>query len=137
MKARFVLGMRGTVFAEATTEPGGSVLHMLHVGVIIVSFLAATAGVASAQTPVEKGLQVFTTEKCSICHAIAGKGNQKGSLDDVGTKHSADEIRQWIVNAPDMAAKTKATRKPVMKSYASLSKDDLDALVAYLQSLKK
>lgn len=111
--------------------------HMLHVGVIIVSFLAATAEVAFAQTPVEKGLQVFAAQKCSICHAIAGKGNAKGSLDDVGTKLSADEIRQWVVNAPDMAAKTKATRKPAMKSYASLSKADLDALVAYLQSLKK
>ena len=35
-----------------------------------------------------------------------------------------------------MTAKTKATRKPDMKSY-TLSKEDLDALIAYLQSLKK
>jgi hypothetical protein len=34
-----------------------------------------------------------------------------------------------------MAAKAKAERKPVMKAYM-LAKDDLDALVAYLQSLK-
>jgi hypothetical protein len=36
-----------------------------------------------------------------------------------------------------MTAKTKAARKPVMKSYAHLSKDDVDGLVAYLQTLKK
>ena len=36
-----------------------------------------------------------------------------------------------------MAAKTKAERKPPMKAYPNLAKDDLDALVAYLASLKK
>jgi len=35
-----------------------------------------------------------------------------------------------------MTAKTKATRKPEMKAYA-LPKDDVDALVAYLTTLKK
>jgi hypothetical protein len=34
-----------------------------------------------------------------------------------------------------MTAKTKAARKPPMKSY-TLGKDDLDALVAYMKSLK-
>ena len=58
-------------------------------------------------------------------------------LDDVGTKLSADEIRQWIVSAPEMAKKTKATRKPPMKAYGHLAKDDVDAVVGYLQTLKK
>jgi hypothetical protein len=35
-----------------------------------------------------------------------------------------------------MTAKSKATRKPEMKAY-TLPKDDVDALVAYLSSLKK
>jgi hypothetical protein len=35
-----------------------------------------------------------------------------------------------------MTTKTGATRKPVMKQY-SLPKDDVDALAAYLTSLKK
>jgi hypothetical protein len=35
-----------------------------------------------------------------------------------------------------MTAKTKSERKPAMKAY-TLPKDDLDALVAYLSSLKK
>ena len=50
---------------------------------------------------------------------------------------SADEIRQWIVDAPAMTDKTKAERKPPMKSYATLPKEELDGLVAYMQSLKK
>ena len=71
----------------------------------------------------------------SLCHSIGGHGNAKGPLDDVGTKLSADEIRQWIVDAKGMTAKAKATRKPEMKQY-TLPKEDVDALVAYLQTLK-
>jgi mono/diheme cytochrome c family protein len=97
------------------------------------------AAIASAQTPaqVEHGQKLFTAQKCAVCHSVAGKGNAKGSLDGIGTKLSPDEIRQWIVNAPEMATKAKAERKPPMKPYAALAKEDLDGLVAYLQSLKK
>lgn len=99
--------------------------------------LAGSASVAAAQAQIEEGQKVFAAQKCSICHSIAGKGNAKGVLDGVGTKHSPDAIRQWIVNAPEMATKAKAERKPPMKAYASLPKNELDALVAYLASLKK
>jgi len=54
----------------------------------------------------------------------------------VGARLKAEDIRQWIVAAPDMAAKAKADRKPPMKAYAMLPKEDVDALVAYLASLK-
>ena len=84
---------------------------------------------------VTRGMQVFADQKCSICHAIGGKGNTKGPLDDVGRKLSPDDIRLWITNAKEMAAKTKATRKPEMKQF-TLPKDDVDALVAYLRTLK-
>jgi mono/diheme cytochrome c family protein len=85
----------------------------------------------------ERGQKVYTAQKCQICHSIAGKGNKNGPLDGVGSKLSVDEIRQWIVDAPAMAAKAKATRKPPMKAYPALSKDDVEALVLYMQSLKK
>jgi mono/diheme cytochrome c family protein len=95
------------------------------------------AAVAAAQdAKVAKGQQLYTDQKCSLCHSIAGKGNAKGSLDGVGTKLTADEIRSWISDAKGMTAKTKATRKPEMKAY-TLPKDDVDALVAYLSTLKK
>lgn len=105
----------------------------------VVSLLVlTTAGAASAQQAmIERGQGVYAAQKCSICHSIEGKGNQKGPLDGVGSKLSANDIRSWMVSAPEMAAKTKATRKPVMKSYPAIPKDDLDALVGYLQSLKK
>ena len=80
------------------------------------------------------GETVYATQKCRMCHSIAGNGNPKGPLDGVA-KRGAAAIREWIVDAPTMALKTGATRKPPMKAFA-LSKDDLDALVAYLMTLR-
>jgi hypothetical protein len=72
-----------------------------------------------------------------VCHSIAGKGNAKGPLDDVGSRLSAEEIRQWMVNPAEMTKKTNAARKPPMRAYPNLPKEDLDGLVAYMLSLKK
>jgi mono/diheme cytochrome c family protein len=94
-----------------------------------------TSAAASAQGDVAVGQKVYAAQKCVACHSIAGVGNKRGALDDVASKLSADQIRQWITNAPDMAAKAQATRKPVMKAY-SLPKEELDGLLAYLQTLK-
>lgn len=108
------------------------------IGIVSVIALTAFAGAASAQDKVAKGQQLFTAQKCQLCHSIAGKGNPKGALDDVGSKLKAEEIREWIVNPTAMAAKAKADRKPAMPTkFKDLPKDDVDALVAYLSSLKK
>ncbi len=110
-------------------------LGWLAVVALIGSPLAAPS--AAAQTPAEKGAAVFAAQKCSLCHSLDGKGNAKGVLDGVGTKLTAAEIRQWIVTPAEMAAKANATRKPAMKAFPNLAKDDLDALVAFLSSKKK
>ena len=97
--------------------------------------LAVTAAAASAQDAAA-GAKVYADQKCQLCHSIGGKGNAKGPLDEVGGKLSAGEIRSWIEDAPGMTTKSGATRKPAMKAY-SLSKADVDNLVAYLSTLKK
>lgn len=101
--------------------------------------LAVFAAPAAAQDAkaIEKGQQVYAAQKCSICHSIDGKGNAKGPLDGVGSKLTAEEIRQWIVNPAEMTKKTKAERKPPMRAYPNLPKEDLDAVVAFMASLKK
>ena len=91
---------------------------------------------AAAQETVATGEKVFADQKCALCHSIAGKGNTKGSLDGVGSKLKADEIRAWITDAKGMTAKTKPERKPEMKAF-DLPKSDVDALVAYLSAMKK
>jgi mono/diheme cytochrome c family protein len=105
---------------------------------MLMCVIAAVATVqAQDKAQIERGIKAYAANKCSVCHSIEGKGAKKGPLDGVGTKLSADEIREWIVDAPGMTKKTKATRKPVMKNYAHLPKDDVDGLVAYMSSLKK
>ena len=105
---------------------------------VAATFVLAFAGSAAAQdaAKIEKGKQVYAAQKCQTCHSVAGVGNKKGELDAVGATLTEDQIRQWIVAAPEMSAKAKATRKPPMKAY-TIPKDDLDALVSYLASLKK
>ena len=105
-------------------------------GLTLCMGLAATAAAQDAKA-VAKGQKLFADQKCSLCHSIGDKGNKKGPLDGVASKLSAAEVHEWIVDATSMAAKAKATRKPPMKSYATLPKDDVDALVAYLMTLKK
>jgi mono/diheme cytochrome c family protein len=111
-------------------------LRILVTGILGGAALAVAVP-AAAQDAVAKGVQVYAAQKCSICHAIAGKGPGKNTLDGVGSKLSADDIRQWIVDPKTMTTKTKSTAKPPMKAYTGLAKADLDALVAYMQSLKK
>ena len=109
----------------------GAVLVM--VGVLGLPAIA----VAQDKALIERGMKVYAEQKCSICHSIDGKGNAKGALDSVGLKLKADEIREWIAHPADMTKKTKAERKPPMRAYPNLPKEDLDAVVAYMLSLKK
>lgn len=112
----------------------------LRAGSVVLGFAGMTllmAGAVLAGQDAKRGEAVYAEQKCSLCHAIAGKGNAKGSLDGVGSKLSAAEIKEWIVNPKEMTTKTKAERKPPMKAYPNLPAADVDALVAYLQTLKK
>jgi mono/diheme cytochrome c family protein len=107
--------------------------------VLVVVGVLGLPAIAAAQDKalIERGMKVYAEQKCSICHSIDGKGNAKGPLDSVGLKLSADEIREWMVHPAEMTKKTKAERKPPMRAYPNLSKEDVDAVVAYMQSLKK
>jgi mono/diheme cytochrome c family protein len=103
-------------------------------GGVIAAPLAAS-GQDAAQ--IKHGEEVYTAQKCQLCHSIGGKGNKKGPLDGVGAKLSADDIRKWITHPDEMTAQTKSTKKPPMpKKYDKLPPADIDALVAYMQSLK-
>jgi mono/diheme cytochrome c family protein len=109
------------------------------IGVAMVSAVVLGTGTASAQDDalIKKGQQVYAAQKCQMCHAIAGKGNKANPLDGVGKKLSADDIKKWITHPVEMTAQTKSTKKPPMPAkYASLPAADLDALVAYMVSLK-
>ena len=98
---------------------------------------AAPAFAKQDADQVKKGQAVYTAQKCSVCHSIAGKGGKSSPLDGVGAKLSADEIRLWITHPADAAKKANSTKKPPMPAkYGKLPAADIDALVAFMQSLK-
>jgi len=109
-------------------------MRFITIGLMVC--LGAAAAAAAQDAKVARGEQLYGEQKCGLCHSIGDKGNKKGPLDGVGSKLSNEDLRQWIVDAKGMTAKTSAPRKPNMKNYA-LPKDDVDALVAFMASLKK
>ncbi len=109
---------------------------MLRIFIGVCALTVGAAVASPAQDLKARGEKIFTDQKCTLCHSVAGKGNPKGPLDEVGSKLPADDIRAWITDAKGMTARSGAARKPEMKAY-TLPKDDVDALVAYLSALKK
>lgn len=108
----------------------------LSICIVVATALFGIAAVpASAQSKADQGAALFTAQKCTMCHSVAGKGNPKGSLDKITAQNKAEHIRQWLQDPEGMRAKQSATRTPAMKP-VKLSPDQIDALVAYLTSVK-
>ena len=104
---------------------------------VFASGMGTVAAAGQDPAAAKKGEQIYGAQKCMICHAISGKGNKNNPLDGVGAKLSAADIRQWIVNPAEMTKKTNSTKKPPMPAkYSGLAPAEIDALVAYMQSLK-
>ena len=80
---------------------------------------------------------MYAREKCATCHQIAGHGNSRFPLDGVGKKLTSKQLRLWITDTARM--EDALPRLPVVRMSATkyrLSPKDLDALVAYLGSLR-
>jgi cytochrome c553 len=102
-------------------------------------FLSTGSVATEGQTKAETGQQLYVSKQCSKCHHIAGKGAKIGKLDGVATKLSAADLRKWLTAPAEMEAKLKT--KPVVKMSSKvremkLTDPEVDALVAYLQTLK-
>ena len=110
---------------------------VLPLGVLTLALAMPSIAAAQDAALVKKGEQVYAAQKCSMCHSIAGKGGKQSPLDGAGKKLSADDIKAWIVSPAEMTKKSGSTKKPPMPNkWAKLPAADLDALVAYIQSLK-
>ena len=107
------------------------------IAAVISCGLTGMASAAHAdEAQVQRGVALYKAQKCSQCHIIAGEG-KKYELDGVGAKLSDADIREWLTHPKQAAAKAKSTKKPVMPDkYSKLPPTDIDALVAYMVSLK-
>jgi len=86
---------------------------------------------------IEAGLQVYKQQSCARCHSIAGQGNPRNSLDGVGTRRTASELRDWIIGADALQGELPGYASKLKQVYRELPGDDLDALVIYMQSLRQ
>jgi mono/diheme cytochrome c family protein len=109
------------------------------VTVAIATAFAAVALPAVVSTQAEKieaGKKVYATQKCATCHSVAGTGSKMAPLDGVGSKLTVAEIKAWITDPDPLTAKLATKPKVKMKKY-TLPDAELDALIAYMSSLKK
>jgi mono/diheme cytochrome c family protein len=106
--------------------------------------LAVSGAVLGAQAPDPKkaaeGEKIFAAQKCGNCHMVKGVGGKTSvALDKVGAKLSAADLRGWLVDTAAMEAKLKAKPKVSMAGFMKnkkLTDPEIDALVAYMQTLK-
>jgi sulfur oxidation c-type cytochrome SoxX len=79
-----------------------------------------------------KGKSLFRSEGCIGCHRVDGSGGHIGpNLSNIG---SEDLSRQWLT--VQIRNPKKHDPEGIMPSFASLSNENLNALVMYLESLE-
>jgi mono/diheme cytochrome c family protein len=106
-----------------------------------VVFACASPLLAQSLTPAEQqGKKLFDSKKCATCHTVAGKGGtltKQYPLDGVGAKLSLADTRKWLTETETMEAALEKKPKVKMSSKkVPLTSADIDALVAYMQTLK-
>jgi hypothetical protein len=91
----------------------------------------------AAATPavvVDVGEHAFERLNCTMCHAIAGRGNPARPLDGVGGRMDPAVIRAWAIGAG--AARDQLPAGIARIKARAADDPDLDALVDYLAHLK-
>lgn len=104
-----------------------------------------TSAEVAAPSPelIERGRQAYEDWECYNCHKIGGKGGVKRrgpELDNIGSLLSPDAIRAEILNPASSLAEgfeDEYDKKTMPDDFGQrLSDDEINALVAYLSSLK-
>jgi mono/diheme cytochrome c family protein len=97
----------------------------------------AEADTGESRQEIERGRAVYLREGCATCHSIEGAGNPRYPLDGAGSHWEPDELEAWITGtgmAGEFLSPAVVRRK---QGYRSLPEAELQAMVAYLSSLKE
>ena len=105
----------------------GRVLAGLH---LTLTLLVTSVMGAEPDAVIKKGRQIYNDKKCGICHVIDGKGGKSGpDLTLIGSKWDSTTLKTFMRDPRALVPQGK------MPSFRG-SEDELDALVAYMASLK-
>jgi mono/diheme cytochrome c family protein len=85
---------------------------------------------------IARGGTLFEEQGCARCHAAEGRGNPRLPLDGVGARRSADDLRGRVTGEGSAGDAISSTARRAKERYRELPTADLDALVAYLSSLR-
>ncbi len=96
---------------------------------VVLNFFCSALAFCQDEAP-DRGKNVYTEQRCALCHSIDGIGGKKMPLDRVGTKLKPEDMRKWI--RTPKAMKSDST----MKAYPNLPGKDLDDLTAFLMTLR-
>lgn len=91
---------------------------------------------ASDNQLIERGRKVYQQQGCIRCHSIAGQGNPRNPLDGVGIRWSVEELRSWVTGGSVRNSELPEYVSGLKKEYADLPEVELNALLAYMQSLR-
>jgi len=87
-------------------------------------------------TLVARGRDVYDGQACARCHALEGGGNPRSPLDGVGARRSASDLRAWVTGSgPAREELTRSTLR-TKRGFAELPEAQIEALVAFLSSLR-
>lgn len=88
-----------------------------------------------AAEEIARGRALYAEQGCASCHAIAGDGNPRHPLDEVGGRYTGAELRQWITGAGPASERLSPAVLRRKQRYQSLRPDEVDSLTAYLTSV--
>lgn len=99
---------------------------IVSIGLVVVGAVISFSLDGSA----DHGKEVYTVQKCALCHSIGGIGGKKHPLDGVGARLKVEDMKKWIRTPKEMKADT------TMKPYPNLPEKDLNDLTAFLMTLR-
>ncbi len=99
--------------------------------VVVAGMLAWTASVQAADTAAGKAVFDNAKPACKTCHT-----ETRNSLAKAGANNTAEELKAWVRTPKEMMTKKGKTGMMPAFSAEKISNADLDALVAYLASMK-
>lgn len=95
--------------------------------------VAVSAPIEGGEHP---GRAVFDRYRCANCHSVADEGNPRYPLDGVGARRTRAELHAWVVGAATLETALPSSAYRRKQQYQAMPDDELDALLAYLQSLQ-